>query len=196
MQTVVNSCCFRQTKLIFCKIFLPALIHGLGSTILECWHFLKSVKAGKVWTFAVWWKMERIFCLARGAFPASFMVIWLLQSCGPYDCLKGCYANIASTIYSIAATAYLHLTIVDILVPVNMEPEFQILAKPPGVVTTLPLPYTDENESLLLTYWRTYGPPYHVHYRLLPRFHVRAGYQLKGFKHPLFNALWEVPENN
>lgn len=130
MQTVVNSCCFCQTKLIFCKIFLPALIHGLGSTILECWHFLNSVKAAKVWTFAVWWKMERIFCLARGAFPASFMVIWLLQSCGPHDCLKGCYANIRSTIYSIVATAYLHLTIVGILFPVNMEPEFPILAKP------------------------------------------------------------------
>ena len=48
---------------------LPGLIHGLESSIAACSHFLKRGRAVNEWTFAQWWKIERIFCLARGAFP-------------------------------------------------------------------------------------------------------------------------------
>ena len=53
---------------IFPKI--PGLIHGLGVSISECWHVWNSDRAGKLCWLATWWKIDRIFCRASGAFPA------------------------------------------------------------------------------------------------------------------------------
>ena len=51
------------------KDSLPGVIHGLSSVSPSCWHFLKRRKEGNSCTFEQWWKMERIFSLAKAALP-------------------------------------------------------------------------------------------------------------------------------